>query len=64
MKQSTENKVKGQLHVVKGGVKEMVGRTTNNPRLKVEGLVEKAAGKIQRKIGQLEKQVAEQPPEK
>jgi uncharacterized protein YjbJ (UPF0337 family) len=64
MKQSTENKVKGQLHVVKGGVKEMVGRTTNNARLKVEGLLEKVAGKVQKKIGQLEKQVAERSPEK
>ena len=59
MKQSTENKVKGKLHVVKGGVKEMVGRTTNNPRLEVEGALEKVAGKIQKKIGQLEKQLVE-----
>jgi uncharacterized protein YjbJ (UPF0337 family) len=40
---------------VKGRVKEKVGRATNNPDLEAEGIVEKIAGKVQRKIGQVEK---------
>jgi uncharacterized protein YjbJ (UPF0337 family) len=55
MKQSTEDKAKGNFHQVKGAVKEKVGRATNNPRLQAEGQGEKIGGKVQKKIGQLEK---------
>ncbi|MGD1212404.1 MAG: CsbD family protein [Candidatus Acidiferrales bacterium] len=55
MKQSTKDKAKGKFHEVKGRVKEKVGRTTNNPDLEAEGQVEKIGGKVQRKIGQVEK---------
>ena len=55
MKQSTEDKAKGTFHEVKGKVKEEVGRVTNNPDLEDEGQVEKIGGKIQKKIGQVEK---------
>ena len=60
MKQSIEDKAKGTFHEVKGKVKEKVGRATNNPDLEAEGFGEKIAGKIQKKIGQLEK-VVEKP---
>jgi uncharacterized protein YjbJ (UPF0337 family) len=40
---------------VKGKVKEEVGRATNNPDLEAEGQVEKIGGKVQKKIGQVEK---------
>jgi uncharacterized protein YjbJ (UPF0337 family) len=40
---------------VKGKVKEKVGRATNNPDLETEGQGEKTRGKIQKKIGQVEK---------
>jgi uncharacterized protein YjbJ (UPF0337 family) len=36
-------------------VKEQVGKTTNNPRLQNEGTDEKLSGKVQKKIGQVEK---------
>ena len=55
MKQSIKDRAKGRLHEVKGGVKEKVGRATNNPRLVAEGQVEKIGGKVQKKIGQVEK---------
>jgi uncharacterized protein YjbJ (UPF0337 family) len=45
---------------VKGKVKEKAGRLTNNPDLETEGIVEKIAGKIQNKIGQLE-QIVDKP---
>ena len=54
MKQSTKDKAKGKFHEVKGGVKEKVGRATNNPDLEAEGQVEKIGGKVQKKIGQVE----------
>ena len=55
MKRSIKDKAKGRLHEVKGGAKEKVGRATNNPRLVAEGQVEKIGGKVQKKIGQVEK---------
>lgn len=60
MKQSIKDKAKGTFHEVKGKVKEKVGRATNNPDVEAEGIGEKIAGKIQKKIGQLEK-VVEKP---
>jgi uncharacterized protein YjbJ (UPF0337 family) len=55
MKQSIEDKAKGNFHQVKGAVKEKVGRAVNNPNLQAEGQREKISGKVQKKIGQLEK---------
>ena len=55
MKSSTEDKVKGHFHEVKGKVKEKAGQLTNNPNLEGEGQDEKIGGKVQKKIGQVEK---------
>jgi uncharacterized protein YjbJ (UPF0337 family) len=57
MKQSTKDKAKGTFHEAKGAVKQKVGRATNNPHLAAEGQGEKIGGKIQKKIGQVEKGV-------
>ncbi len=54
MKQSTQDQVAGKLHEVKGDVKEKAGQITNNPDLTAEGRAEQLAGKIQKKIGQVE----------
>ena len=48
MKPSTQDEVKGKI-------KEKVGKATNNPNLENEGANEKTAGKVQKKIGQIEK---------
>jgi uncharacterized protein YjbJ (UPF0337 family) len=40
---------------VKGKVKEKAGQLTNNPDLEAEGQDEKVGGKVQKKIGQVEK---------
>ena len=53
MRPSTTNEVKGKFHEVKGGIKEKAGKLTNDPDLEAEGQVEKVAGKIQKKIGQV-----------
>ena len=55
MKPSTKDKAQGTFHEVKGKVKEKVRRATNNPDLEAEGQVEKIAGKVQKKIGQVKK---------
>jgi len=55
MKQSTKDKLEGQLHEVKGKVKEKAGQVTNNPDLEGEGQAENLTGKVQKKIGKIEK---------
>lgn len=55
MDDSTKDKVEGTLHDLKGTVKEKLGRLTNNPPLEEEGTDEKVAGKIQKKVGDVEK---------
>ena len=54
MKQSTKDQLEGELHKVKGKVKEKAGQVTNNPDLEVEGQAENLTGKVQKKIGQIE----------
>jgi uncharacterized protein YjbJ (UPF0337 family) len=55
MKDSTKDKVEGAVHEVKGKVKETVGHATNNPNLEDEGTAEKVGGKVQKKVGDIEK---------
>jgi uncharacterized protein YjbJ (UPF0337 family) len=55
MKDSTNDKIDGTIHDTKGAVKEKVGHATNNPELEDEGTDEKVAGKIQKKVGDIEK---------
>jgi len=55
MKSSTKDQVEGKFHELKGKVKEKVGDATNRPDLADEGTDEKVGGKIQKKVGQVEK---------
>jgi uncharacterized protein YjbJ (UPF0337 family) len=55
MKQSTKDQVAGKYHEAKGAVKERVGTATNNPDLAAKGHDEKVGGKVQNKVGQVEK---------
>jgi uncharacterized protein YjbJ (UPF0337 family) len=57
MKPSTENRIAGAVHDVKGKVKAEVGHLTHDPGLESEGIVEQVAGKIQKKVGDLEKAI-------
>ena len=57
MKPSTRNEIAGNVHEVKGKNKEKVGQLTNDPDLEGAGIGEKVAGKVQKKIGQLEKAI-------
>jgi uncharacterized protein YjbJ (UPF0337 family) len=55
MKDSTKQQLKGKAHEVKGAIKEKLGRATGNPNQEAEGQDEKVAGKIQKKVGQIER---------
>jgi uncharacterized protein YjbJ (UPF0337 family) len=55
MKASTKDQAEGTFHELKGKIKEVAGKLTDNPKLEGEGLGEKVAGKVQNKIGQVEK---------
>jgi uncharacterized protein YjbJ (UPF0337 family) len=50
-----KNQTEGAVHQFKGTIKEAAGNLSDNPKLKAKGIVEKIAGKIQEKIGQVEK---------
>jgi uncharacterized protein YjbJ (UPF0337 family) len=52
---SIKDQVEGKLHETKGKIKEQAGKLTNSPDFEAEGLDEKLGGKIQKKVGQIEK---------
>lgn len=55
MKPSTKDQVEGKFHEIKGAVKEKAGRAANDPMTETEGQDEKAAGTVQKKIGEVKK---------
>jgi uncharacterized protein YjbJ (UPF0337 family) len=55
MKDSTRDKAQGTTHELKGKVKETIGKVVGNPNLQDEGTAEKVGGKIQKKVGDIEK---------
>lgn len=55
MKSSTKDQAEGTFHQVKGKVKEVAGKLSDNPKLEAEGTTEKIAGKVQGKIGKVKK---------
>ncbi len=54
MKLSIKDRAEGKLHEVVGKAKEVTGKIIDNPELEAEGKGENIAGKIQKKIGQIE----------
>ena len=55
MKSSTKDKIKGAVKEAKGKAKEETGKAIGNPDLRDQGTIEKAGGKVQLKIGDVEK---------
>jgi uncharacterized protein YjbJ (UPF0337 family) len=55
MKSSNQDRAEGAFHKVKGKAREVAGKLSDNPKLESEGTVEKLAGKVQEKIGQVKK---------
>ena len=57
MNTGTKDEVKGTAHEVKGAIKATTGKVTGNSKLEGEGHVENAAGKLQKKVGEVEKAI-------
>ena len=55
MKPSTKDQIQGAIHEAKGTVNEKIGKLTKDPKRQADGQNEKLAGKVQKKIGQIEK---------
>ena len=55
MKSSIRDKAEGTFHEIKGKVKEVSGKITDNHTLEAKGKAEKIAGKVQEKVGQVKK---------
>jgi len=58
MKSSIANRIEGEIHEVKGTIKEKLGRLTNDRKTQAEGFTEKVAGTIRKKIGRAQATVA------
>ena len=55
MKPSTQDKIEGTLHEIKGKVKKAAGQASNNPGLTRKGQAEAVAGAVQKRVGQFKK---------
>jgi len=55
MKPSTKDQARGRLENLKGKIKEVAGIITGRRKLEAEGKDQKVSGKIQEKVGQVEK---------
>ena len=55
MNPSSKDQIQGKFHEVKGKAKQAAGQVTDNPKLQAEGQAEKLTGKLQKKVGQVEK---------
>ena len=55
MTNSTRQEMEGDLHDAKGTAKEAAGKLANDKDLEAEGRVEKIAGIVQKKLGEVEK---------
>jgi len=55
MKDSTEDKVKGQFHETKGKVKEQTGKALGDREMEKRGREEKVGGQIREKVGEVKK---------
>jgi uncharacterized protein YjbJ (UPF0337 family) len=57
MKSGTRDEAEGKWHKVKGKIKEIAGKLSDDPEMENEGTNEKIAGKVQEKIGEIKKVV-------
>ena len=55
MSQSMKDQIEGAIHEAKGKLKETAGQAIGNPDLELEGRTENLGGKIQKKVGQVER---------
>jgi uncharacterized protein YjbJ (UPF0337 family) len=55
MNSSTKDRLQGKFHEVKGKIKQKAAQAAGNPDAESQGQAENLAGKVQKKIGQIEK---------
>ena len=55
MKPSKKNMVKGKGSQVTGKIKQKIGASSEDPDLEDQGTLDKVKGKIQEKIGQIQR---------
>jgi uncharacterized protein YjbJ (UPF0337 family) len=60
MKPSTQNEIAGKAHEVKGKIKEKAGGLTHDADLESEGISERIAGIVQKKLGRVQR-IVEKP---
>ena len=51
-KASTDDKTAGNLHEIKGAIKQKAGEFTDSPNLEADGRAEKNDGKVQKAVGE------------
>jgi len=59
MNTSIRDKAEGTFHEVKGKIKEVAGKWSDNPKLEAEGIAENVAGKAQEKLGEVKQVVGQ-----
>ncbi len=55
MKPSTQDKIEGTAKEVKGNIKQGAGKLVGNERLQAAGRADKLDGRVQKKVGEIEK---------
>jgi uncharacterized protein YjbJ (UPF0337 family) len=55
MKPSTQDKIEGNAKIVSGSIKQETGKVFRDPKLEVAGNVERSDGRVQKKVGEIEK---------
>jgi len=55
IKQSTKDQVAGKAREIKGKAKKEIGRAINRPDMAQRGANEELVGKVQHKVGEVEK---------
>jgi uncharacterized protein YjbJ (UPF0337 family) len=55
MKSSTKNQATGNAKIASGKIKETAGRLVGNPRVEAAGKADQVEGRLQKKVGQIEK---------
>lgn len=57
--QGTTDKVEGTAKELRGSVKETIGKTTGDPKLELDGKIDKVEGRTQNAVGDLKNDAGE-----
>ncbi len=53
------NRIQGTIKKAEGSIKEVVGKTMGNNKLRAEGAVEKAVGSVQNAVGKAQDKIGD-----